>query len=248
MLVILPPSETKRDGGHDGTTLSLDELSFPELTRARRAALAGLRRTSSSVSRAMAALRLGPTQRAEVERNRQVTSSPLMPAIDRYTGVLYDALDSATLPEAARAWLFQHVVIHSALFGLTRAGDEIPAYRLSHDSRLDGVALRALWREPIGRVLAGEGGVILDLRSEGYVELGPAPARAHSVFTRVLTVDDSGARRALNHFNKTAKGELVRALAVAGRNFGTVEELVEWAAESGIELARGPEGEVHLVV
>ena len=54
--------------------------------------------------------------------------------------------------------------------------------------------------------------MILDLRSEGYVDLGPAPARADSVFVRVVSVEDDGRRRALNHFNKHAKGRFTRAL------------------------------------
>ena len=61
-----------------------------------------------------------------------------MPAIDRYTGVLFDALDAPSLDADAREFARETVVVHSALFGLVGALDEIPAYRLSHDSRLPG--------------------------------------------------------------------------------------------------------------
>ena len=40
------------------------------------------------------ALKLGPKQAAEVDRNRAIRRSPTMPALERYTGVLYDALDA----------------------------------------------------------------------------------------------------------------------------------------------------------
>ena len=94
----------------------------------------------------MRALKLEPRQAAEVERNRRLRDAPTMPAIDRYTGVLFDALDASTLSTEARAFAATTVVVHSALFGLVGALDPIPAYRLSHDSRVPGVRLRALAR------------------------------------------------------------------------------------------------------
>ena len=126
MLILLPPSETKRDGGATGSRLDLDALSFPSLTRARRAAIAGLRAISKSVATSRKALGLGPTQRFEIDRNRAIGTSATMSAIERYTGVLYDAIDVASLDGSARDFLGRHVVIHSALFGLVRAEDPVP--------------------------------------------------------------------------------------------------------------------------
>ena len=248
MLVLLPPSETKRDGGIPDTALDLGALSFPELGRQRREALAGVRRVSRSVAVATHALGLGPTQKFEIERNRTLGSSPVMPAIDRYTGVLYDGLGADALEVAARAFVERSVVIHSALFGLVRAADPIPAYRFSHDSRVPGMPLGRLWREPISRVLAGQDGLILDLRSEIYADLGPAPERSSSAFLRVVTRDSGGTKRALNHFNKKGKGEFVRALATGGRHIASIDDLISWSHSVGLTLERGAPGELDLVV
>ena len=246
MLVLLPPSETKRDGGADGSRLDLASLSYPPLARPRKAAIAGLRSISRSVAASTAALGLGPTQRFEIDRNRALATSATMPALERYTGVLYDAIDVETLEPAAREFLGQHVAIHSALFGLVGADDAVPAYRFSHDTRIPGTSLAKIWREANARVLGLEPGLVLDLRSESYVHLGPAGAG--SVFLRVVSDDGSGHRRALNHFNKHGKGELVRALGVAGVDFQSVDELTEWARSAGINLAPGAPGELDLVV
>jgi cytoplasmic iron level regulating protein YaaA (DUF328/UPF0246 family) len=246
MHVLLPPSETKRDGGTPGSSLDLSRLSFPELTRSRRTALAGLRSASKTLAASMSALKLGPTQRFEIERNRAISSSAVMPAIERYTGVLYDALEVESLPESARAFLGSTVVIHSALFGMIRADDPVPAYRFSHDSRIASSSLAKLWREPNRGVLERLGGLVLDLRSESYVNLGPAPAG--TVFLRVVTPGENGSMRALNHFNKHGKGELTRALALAGSDFATMDELLGWANSSGVRLQPGAPGELELVV
>ena len=248
MLVLLPPSETKREGGADDSALDLASLRFPELTRHRKTTLAALGRLSKSVAASTASLGLGPTQRFEIDRNRELTRSAVMPVMDRFTGVLYEALDAPVLSASARAWLETHVVVHSALFGLVGAGDRIPAYRLSHDSRLttstnEPIALKKHWRDAIADVLAAEPGLIVDLRSEGYVALGPAPEHSNSVYLRVVTASPDGSRRALNHFNKKGKGELVRALAEAAIDHESVDSLLDWAAVNGIRLERPTESD-----
>jgi cytoplasmic iron level regulating protein YaaA (DUF328/UPF0246 family) len=177
MLIVLPPSETKRDGGDPAHPLALDALSFAALTRPRQRAVSALRRLARHRG-AAAALKLGPTQARELERNKQLESGPTMAAIERFDGVLYEGLDVSTLPPAARAFAHDHLVIASALFGLLGADDPIPAYRLSPGSRLPGTPLKALWSGPVAAALvAAEPGLILDLRSEGYAALGPAPPR-----------------------------------------------------------------------
>ncbi|HEY5274497.1 MAG TPA: peroxide stress protein YaaA [Acidimicrobiales bacterium] len=246
MLLLLPPSETKRDGGAEGSFLDLGELSFPELTRPRKRALAGLHAISRSVAASTAALGLGPTQRFEIERNRSLRASPTLPAIERYTGVLYDAIEVESLSAVARSFVNGHVVIHSALFGLVGASDPLPAYRFSHDTRIPGTSLARLWRDANAIVLDRSSGLVLDLRSEAYVHLGPAGEGSY--FLRVVTDDGAGTKRALNHFNKHGKGELVRRLAQTGRDFESIDALLEWARSTGIRLERGAPGELDLVV
>ena len=248
MLVLLPPSETKREGGPESTHLDLAALSFPDLTSARKRAISATRRLASNLKAAAQVLKLGPKQSTEVLRNRQLTTSPVLPAIDRYTGVLYDALDAASLTAEARAFAREHLAIGSALFGMLGALDPIPAYRLSHDSRLPGVRLKELWREPISRALVERSGLILDLRSEAYAALGPIPDRSDAVYVRVVSEGADGRRQALNHFNKAGKGELARKLLTAGIDHPDVESLLAWAGREGIRLESGEPNELALVV
>ncbi len=246
MLLILPPSETKRDGGLEGSSLDLGALGFPALTPQRESALAALHALSQSVERSTAALKLGTTQRFEVERNRALLASPVMAAVDRYTGVIYDALDAGTLSAAARAFAGRHLAIGSALFGLLRAHDPIPAYRLSHDSRLPGLGLGKLWRAGVSAELEQRSGLVLDLRSEAYAHLGRAPAE--SLYLRVLSQGPDGRRTALSHFNKHAKGEFTRRVLEAGVVHADAAGLIDWASSNHIRLEFGAPGELDLIV
>jgi uncharacterized protein len=223
-------------------------LAYPTLNPRRRALVRGVRSLAKDPEAAAAALGLGPKLRSEIDRNRAVTVSATMPAIDRYTGVLYDALDASSLDGESREFAGSHVVIHSALFGLVGALDPIPAYRLSHNSKVPGLPLKKHWSDSVTSVLGIVTGPVLDFRSEAYVALGPVPAGVESVFLRVVTKDADGKKRALNHFNKASKGALARALSLGARDFRSVEELLEWAAGSGFALHRGAPGELELTV
>lgn len=247
MLILLPPSETKRDGG-DGGSFDSNSLEYPSLNTQRRVLVRELGALALDSEAMMSALKLGRTQAAEVQRNRTLGTSPTMAALDRYTGVLYDALAAPSLSPAAREFAGRHVVVHSALLGPVGALDLVPAYRLSHDSRVPGHPLKKHWAGAVGRALAGAEGLVLDLRSEAYVALGAAPAGPESLFLRVVTEAPGGQKRALNHFNKKSKGEFTRAILEHGRDFASAQELLDWAPSAGFRLHRGAPGELELVV
>jgi cytoplasmic iron level regulating protein YaaA (DUF328/UPF0246 family) len=247
LLVLLPPSETKRSGG-GFVPLAMDSLAFPALTARRRVLAEALAALAADADATVRALKLGRTQLAEIDRNAVLLSSPTMPVIDRYTGVLYDALAAGTLSPSARTFAGAHLLVHSALLGPVGGLDLVPAYRLSHDSRLPGLPLKKHWAADVSSALETSGGLLLDLRSEGYVSLGPAREHPQRFFLRVVTETPDGRTRALNHFNKKAKGEFTRALLEHGQDFGTVEDLLGWAPSAGLTLRPGVAGELELVV
>jgi cytoplasmic iron level regulating protein YaaA (DUF328/UPF0246 family) len=88
VIVLLPPSETKRSGG-DGPALRLDGLSFPALAPVRAELVDELVALAADPSACRRALGLSASQDHEIERNAALRDAPTMPAINRYTGVLY---------------------------------------------------------------------------------------------------------------------------------------------------------------
>jgi cytoplasmic iron level regulating protein YaaA (DUF328/UPF0246 family) len=177
-----------------------------------------------------------------------VRTGPTLPAVDRYTGVAYEALDAGSLDPAARRWLGRHVLIHAAAFGPVGALDRIPAYRLGATATVPGLpSLRQVWTQAVSAaLLARADPFVLDLRSEAYVALGPVPVAIPSAYVRVVGAGEDGTLRALNHFNKAAKGALVRALAQTRPTIRTRRGLLRWAAAVGISLVSSPDGELLL--
>lgn len=233
MRLLLPPSETKLKGGvppHGPL-----ELSFATQDPIREKLMADLEefcRNDSAV--ASKALKLGPKSIDELANN-VFTAAPVMPAIDRYTGVLYSATGVSDWSDNARRWAAEYIFIHSSLLGIVSSADSIPNYRLSHDTKVRGVSLRDYWTDTASSAIAemGVGDWVLDCRSEGYRALAPVPPGLESRYLEVVTADGG---RALNHFNKAHKGELVRDLVGGQPTLPTPESLRKWAGGVGLSV------------
>jgi cytoplasmic iron level regulating protein YaaA (DUF328/UPF0246 family) len=229
VLVLLPPSEGKTEAS-SGEPLDLDTLSAPSLTATRRRILDSLVKVSEgNATRAAKRLGLGPTQLDELARNAALREAPTARADAVYTGVLYSAWDPASLSKAGRAYADETVATASALFGVVRAGDHIPAYRLSAGVELPRLGpVAGLWRRSLGAALREltDSGILVDLRSGAYVNLHkPSGDLADRTATiRVLNEVD-GVRKVVSHFNKATKGEIVRALCEQRVNASSAAEL-----------------------
>lgn len=237
MIVLLPPSETKQSGG-DGAPLRLDRLSFPDLTDLRAELIDEVVALAADVPASRRALGLTASQDGEIDRNATLWTTPTLPAIDRYTGVLYDALDIDSLRGAAAARARSRLAIGSALFGLLRADDPVPPYRLSATSKLPGQStLAARWRpilEPVLDEIAAEE-LVVDLRSGSYAALGRLSG---AVRVNVLAERADGHRTVVSHFNKAHKGKLARALATSRSEPDDAGKVAAVARRAGMRVER----------
>ncbi|MFD8716829.1 hypothetical protein EDD90_7621 [Streptomyces sp. Ag109_O5-1] len=238
MLVLLPPSEGKASSGR-GAPLKPESLSLPGLADAREAVLAELvDLCAGDEDKAREVLGLSEGLRAEVAKNTQLRTAGARPAGEIYTGVLYDALDLASLDAAAKRRAARSLLVFSGLWGAVRVTDRIPSYRCSMGVKLPGLgALGAHWRKPMAEVLpeAAGAGLVLDLRSAAYAAAwkpkGEVAARTATV--RVL---HAPTRKVVSHFNKATKGRIVRSLLTAGAAPDGPGELVEALRDLGYEV------------
>lgn len=186
LVILIPPSEGKQSGGkgkplgkiHAVTRelLYLIEKSNPDKLYSGR-------------------------KEEAIEMNAKAESSPTMKAIERYTGVVYDALDYASLDN--QKYIDEHVLIVSALFGLVKPTDMIPDYKLSINK------LRAwkLWKPANARKL--QGCFAIDLLPQAHKRAVEYKDGVEIEFTRMRRgkVVKSG------HEGKHIKGRYIRWLA-----------------------------------
>jgi len=228
VLLLLPPSEGKAVGRR-GAPLDLASLSFPELTSTRDAVLDALVAASARPD-ALAVLGAPKGAADRVAANVDLRCAPTLRAADLYTGVLYDALDLASLDAVAKRRAARRLVVVSALFGALRPGDRVPSYRLSMDVDLPGIGpLAAAWRPALDAVLpaAAGRGLVVDLRSSTYVAAWRPSGRIAERTVSVHVVRDGpGGRTAVSHMAKHTRGLVARHLLATGADPVTPEDLV----------------------
>ncbi|MER5253791.1 MULTISPECIES: peroxide stress protein YaaA [unclassified Streptomyces] len=241
MLVLLPPSEGKASSGR-GAPLKPESLSLPALADARQAVLDELVELCvADEEKARDVLGLSEGLRGEVAKNTELRTAGARPAGEIYTGVLYDALDLATLDAAAKRRAARSLLVFSGLWGAVGVTDRIPSYRCSMGVKLPGLgALGAYWRTPMASAMpeAAGDGLVLDLRSSAYTAAwkpkGEVADRTATV--RVLhaqLVDGVEKRSVVSHFNKATKGRIVRSLLETGAQPKNPAELVEALRDLG---------------
>jgi cytoplasmic iron level regulating protein YaaA (DUF328/UPF0246 family) len=164
-------------------------------------------------------------------------TAPAIPAAELYTGVLFQALGLMDL-----SW--DGVLVASALWGVVRPGDRIPAYRLDMSAKPPGIgALTAYWRGPL-RAALPDRGLVLDLRSGAYAAAWE-PHRATRLVVRAFSEAPDGTRTVISHMVKRVRGEVARLVLQAG---GTErpEEVAEIATAGGLRVEL-TDGALHVI-
>jgi len=222
-VVLLPHSKGQTTGG-DGPPWSAGTGVLPDLDAARATVLGATVRAMGpprvkgpgpALGRLLGAQ--GPTLVAAVEANRALLTAPTRPAIERYSGVLYDELCYSSLRARDRRRVDDRVLILNALLGVAAPRDPLPEHRLELSASLPRLGrLGTWWRPRLTAALAPRlaGAVVWDLLpNEHGAAWDPGAVAVARRFT-VRFVDEQG--RTVSHWNKLLKGALVRFLAESG--------------------------------
>lgn len=193
-LVLLAPSEDKASGGITGP---LAETQAQRWVRVRLMALA--KSGSPEALRKALGVKDLALAKARSEALSLASPVPLLPALSRYTGVAFAALEAATLPP--KTWV--QVFILSTLRGLVRGDDLVPPYKLKFGA-IPG--LKAHWRAALPGLLAAlPAGPLWELLPGDSADLlGDWDRPRHTV----EIFDDRG--RTVSHFAKKYRGLVAR--------------------------------------
>ena len=133
LFILIPPSEGKNSGGTDN---SLKNISQPVCKM-----IDTLQSYSGDWEKLLGVK--GKALQKVIQINKEILTSPTMPAIERYSGVVYKAIDYASLNTKAKKFFNTHVRIVSAVFGLVSPDDLIPNYKL----KIDKLSAQKFWNE-----------------------------------------------------------------------------------------------------
>lgn len=218
--ILLPPSEGKAPGGKTRRTWpdvadDARKNAFVELNAARTQVIHALHGAldDPAVDHAKLFGVKGEALDAARAVNAGLLDGPLLPAIERYTGVMFDFLDYAGMDTRVRRAFDAHTVLFSGLWGLLRPRDLIPDYKLKMDATLPEIgSLATFWRPQISAVLNPivTDKVVWDLLPGVHARAWDGKA-AYAARWQVKFVEEKGGKlRTVTHWSKALKGALVR--------------------------------------
>ena len=165
----------------------------------------------------------GPDAAARrVARRRACGSAPTTTAARLYTGVLYAALDIATLPRGAA----RNIVISRPSSARCGRPTECPPTSARWTRRY--------WRAGLAAALdeAAAGRLIVDCRSATYVAAWRPSRESRATRVQLAVVEEvDGVRRVVSHMAKKTRGEVARHLLVSGARPRTPAELASAVGE-----------------
>lgn len=213
-VLLLPPSEGKAKDGDTSHPWAPRLGSFgAELETSRVQIVVRLRKEKGGTQKLLGVSGAHLT-RAQ-SSNMQLVDAPCLPAWQRYTGVVWDHLDLASLTATQRNVFTKRIIVPSGLLGLVRADDQIPDYRLKMGARLAPFgAMSKFWNEAVTNALdtAVKKKVVVDLLPNEH-----KAAINWNLLDNVIRVDlvsHSGSVVG-GHNAKAAKGLLARHLLVS---------------------------------
>ena len=211
MIILLPPSEGKAEGGKPGTSWDPASGAFGPVLAGMRAEVASSLKKAKGGDQKLLGVKGDVLARAQ-EENRSIVGSPVLPAWQRYTGVVWDHLDLASMSAADRRTALRSILVPGGAMGLVRGDDPVPAYKLKMGASVPPMGkLSTWWRPAVTAAVAkaARGTAIVDLLPQEH-----AAAVEWSALSNVVHVElVARAGGAVGgHFAKAAKGLLARWL------------------------------------
>ena len=212
MFLLLPPSEGKALGGTPGTKWAPGQGAFGRALGSRRNEIVTTLRSANGGDATLLGVKGDHLDRAR-QANASLRGAPTLPAARRYTGVVWDHLDLASLTAQQQANALERVIVVSGLMGAVLAGDPVPDYRLKMGARLAPFGtMSKWWVESVSAAINSHcaGHVVLDLLPNEHRAAFRADTELLHFSARIdLTTPDG---KAGGHDAKAAKGLLARHL------------------------------------
>jgi len=227
MKILLAPSETKTSGGLDKFDFST--LLFSELSEIRENIVQKYSQLIQNSDRQALSKLFGLKKDSDIERYRhKIVDQATTKAILRYTGVAFDNLDYNTLSKDAQKYIDQNLIIFSNLFGVLRASDLIPDYRLQQGKQIDDIKPDLYYKPHLQQLLDKylQNEDILDIRA-GYYDRYYKPSLPYTT----LKFLKNG--KVVSHWAKAYRGMVLREIAL--NNIKNIDQFVAMAIK-GLQI------------
>lgn len=207
MKILLAPAETKKQGGNS-PSYKKENFFFEDFNYIRNKIVNEYEKLLETKSLEELSLWFGLKNKKECERYASsILNKPTIKAIQRYTGVAFDAIDYEKLSLKEQQYCDNNVILFSNLFGPLKGDDLIPDYKFKQGAVLQSIDLIKQYKEHIKDTLdIYLGDEVIDLRAGFYDKFYKPSA---TTITYKFLKDG----KVVSHWAKHYRGEIVKQLA-----------------------------------
>ncbi|MCX2683110.1 peroxide stress protein YaaA [Campylobacter sp. MIT 21-1685] len=147
----------------------------------------------------------------EKERQKFTTKlrkAPTQRAIELYNGISYEYLQFNSLEKMSQDYILQNVLIFSNLFGVVRASDMLPCYKLKQGVKLGNFSIEKFYKNHFSKALDEflMNEELIDLRA-GFYNKFYTPKKHFSSYKFIKN------GKTVSHFSKAYRGVLLKTAA-----------------------------------
>ena len=134
------------------------------------------------------------------------------PALELFDGLMYRSIERQDLSKKEQAYLQEHLLITTALYGVVPAYEGIAPHRLDFMMKLKpaGKSLKALWQEDYDQAVEGEE-QILSLLSSEFKQVFSKAIRERMIQIKFME-NRGGTLKVHSTISKKARGAMVTAM------------------------------------
>ena len=224
MKILLAPSETKQAGGKD--SFDINKLSFDKLSLTRKELLSAYQHIIDTKNMLLIKKMFGFKKDTDIQNYLvDILSQPTLKAIQRYTGVAYDYINYQSLDKNAQTYIDKNVLIFSNLFGILKADDFIPTYRLKQGEPINTIYTDKAYKESLKPILDEylQDKDILDLRANYYQKF-------YKISHPYTTLKFLKNGKVVSHWAKAYRGIVLKT--IAQNNTQTIQDFLKLQIEN----------------
>jgi hypothetical protein len=222
MTILLAPAETKQSGGINAP------LDIRRLHDFQKEVLEAYEEQIKNSTIEELSDWFGLKNLKEVEKfKRSILDLPTLKAIQRYTGVAFDAIDYNNLDAKSKQYIDNNTYIFSNFFGMVRANFPIPEYKFKQGKVLKKFDNIKLFKKHLKSILDNVlGDEILDLSASHYNKFYKPSAN-------VITFKFLKDGKVVSHWAKHYRGAVLKEIAL--NNISNFKQLLNHNFD-GLEL------------
>ena len=174
----------------------------------------------------------GKKLQESVEAVSDMLNAETLPAINRFDGVMFKAIDYEGMAEEQKKNFDSHVLFVDGMFGLLKPSDLIPDYKLKISAKYLDVDLTKFWKEKLKSYFEEmmKDKFVIDILPEAHrkvVEFSSAKEHVQIMFAQVK----EGKLKNVGHNSKKLKGEIVNY--IVGKDKILRKDLEEFSHSEG---------------